>query len=99
MRRGPPAGRGQLAEADTFHFTNCMPQVGFFNVGQGNAHKPGTSGGKLWRAVENLVLRNARTMRTRVCSFTGPIFGKDDRQYRKVRVPVRFFQDCHLGRR
>lgn len=96
VRRLDPAWgtptQAKLAEADTFHFTNCAPQVGFFNMGKGNPNQHGTGGGKLWRAVENLVLRNARTMRTRVCSFTGPIFADDDREFRTIQVPGRFFK-------
>lgn len=86
------ANEARLAEADTFHFTNCAPQVGFFNMGKGRPNQRGTGGGKLWRAVENLVLRNARTMRTRVCAFTGPIFADDDREFRTIQVPGRFFK-------
>ena len=81
-----------LAEADTFHFSNCAPQVGFFNMGQAQASIPGSGGGKLWRAVENLVLRNARTMRKRVISFSGPIFGSNDRKFRTIKIPRRFFK-------
>jgi endonuclease G, mitochondrial len=86
------ANEARLAEADTFHFTNCAPQVGFFNMGKGNPNQRGTGGGKLWRAVENLILRNARTMRTRLCAFTGPIFADDDREFRTIQVPGRFFK-------
>jgi endonuclease G, mitochondrial len=96
VRRLDPAwgtpSQARLAEADTFHFTNCAPQVGFFNMGRGKPNRPGTGGGKLWRAVENLILRNARNMRTRVCSFTGPIFTDEDRPYRTIQVPGRFFK-------
>jgi len=81
-----------LGEADTFHFTNCAPQVGFFNMGKAPTKTPRSGGGKLWRAVENIVLRNARTMRTRVTSFTGPIFSKKDRAYRTIKIPQRFFK-------
>lgn len=80
------------AEADTFFFTNCTPQVGFFNMGQGDRNIPGTGGGKLWRAVENIVLRNARNERMRVCSFTGPVFGTRDRNFRGLQVPGQFFK-------
>lgn len=96
VRRLDPAwgtkNQALLAEADTFHFTNCAPQVGFFNMGQARPNVPGTGGGKLWRAVENLVLRNARNMRTRVISFTGPIFRGNDRTFRTIKVPARFFK-------
>jgi endonuclease G len=96
VRRLDPAWgsrqQAQLAEADTFHFTNCVPQVGFFNMGRASPSLRGTGGGKLWRAVENLVLRNARNMRTRVTCFTGPIFRNDDRRFRTIKVPKRFFK-------
>ena len=81
-----------LAEEDTFHWTNCSPQVGFFNQGTAAPSTPGTGGGALWRAVENYVLRNAVADKQRVTSFTGPIFTDDDRPYRGVRVPGRFFK-------
>lgn len=81
-----------LAEEDTFHWTNCSPQVGFFNQGTAGPSTPGTGGGALWRAVENYVLRNAVADKQRVTSFTGPIFTDDDRPYRGVRVPGRFFK-------
>lgn len=96
VRRLDPAwgtkNQALLAEADTFHFTNCTPQVGFFNMGKARPNMPGTGGGKLWRAVENLVLRNARNMRSRVTSFTGPIFRNNDRVFRTIKVPNRFFK-------
>lgn len=97
VRRLDPAWgtntEARLAELDTFHFTNCVPQVGFFNMGRGRRNVRGTGGGKLWRAVENLVLRNARNMKTRVSAFTGPIFDDPrDREFRTIRVPGRFFK-------
>lgn len=81
-----------LAEEDSFHWTNACPQVGFFNQGTAGADLPGTGGGKLWRAVENYVLRNALVEKLRVTSFTGPIFADDDRPYRGLKVPGRFFK-------
>jgi endonuclease G len=96
VRRLDPAwgtkNQALLAEADTFHFTNCAPQVGFFNMGRANPSITGTGGGRLWRAVENLVLRNARNMRSRVTCFTGPIFTSSDRVYRTIKIPQRFFK-------
>lgn len=92
-RLDPCWGTDQVAleaEADSFHYTNAAPQVGFFNQGTAGADKPG--GGKLWRAVENYVLRGAVADQQRVTSFTGPIFASDDRDYRGVLVPRRFFK-------
>jgi endonuclease G, mitochondrial len=102
VRRIDPAwGRDSVAlnaEADTFHFTNCTPQVGFFNMGSaGKLNIPHTGGGRLWRSIENHVLRNSAAERLRVCSFTGPVFGKDDPEWRPevidgFQVPLRFWK-------
>lgn len=81
-----------LAEADSFYWTNAAPQVGFFNQGTADPAKAGTGGGALWRAVENYVLRNAVAEKQRVTSFSGPIFTDNDRVYRGVAVPTRFFK-------
>lgn len=80
------------AEQDSFHWTNCSPQVGFFNQGTADRSMSGTGGGALWRAVENYVLRNAVAEKQRVTSFTGPVFTDADREYRGVKVPARFFK-------
>ncbi len=74
------------AETDTFHFTNCTPQVGMFNSGQ-----------TLWQGIENHVLDNARVQDLRVCVFTGPILEDDDPKYRNdvfpgFRVPRKFYK-------
>ncbi len=80
------------AEADTFFYTNAALQVGFFNQGTASADLPGSGGGKLWRTVENYVLRNAVATDKRVSCFTGCIFTDDDRPFRGVGVPGRFFK-------
>jgi endonuclease G len=83
----------RFANADTFHVTNCTPQVGFFNMGVGKKaeslgaaeakkkkakKKAGHPGGQLyWRALEDYVLTNARADRQKVSVFTGPIFDDD----------------------
>jgi len=80
------------AELDTFHWTNAAPQVGFFNMGRGDATIEGTGKGNLWRSVENYVLRNAVASDSRVVSFTGPLFREDDQLFRGVQIPARFFK-------
>ncbi len=97
VRRLDPAwgkkDRALAAERDTFHWTNCSPQVGFFNQGTADDAIDGTGGGRLWRAVENYVLRNAVADDQRVNSFSGPIFDdKKDRSYRTIKIPGRFFK-------
>lgn len=97
VRRMDPAwGSDQqalTADADTFHWTNCSPQVGFFNMGEAQALKiKGTEGGKLWRAIENYVLRNAVAQRSRISCFTGSLFLDNDRSFRGIKVPGRFWK-------
>jgi endonuclease G len=81
------------ADADTFHFTNCTPQLGFFNMGSAkklNLKKSG--GGQLWRALEDHVLGGAVADKSRVCCFTGPVFSTKDPKFRDIRVPMRFWK-------
>lgn len=98
VRRMDPAwgtaAQARLADADTFHFTNCSPQIGFFNMGTAKALKLKKSGGgKLWRALENHVLRNAVADGLRVTSFTGPVLDdKNDIEWRSIKVPTRFWK-------
>jgi endonuclease G, mitochondrial len=80
------------AELDTFHFTNCTPQVGFFNQGTADAAIPGSGRGQFWRAVENFVLRSAVASETRVNCYSGPIFSAQDKPFRGVLIPQRFFK-------
>ena len=80
------------ADADTFHWTNCSPQVGFFNMGRASRSEPNSGGGKLWRAIENYVLRNAVADDTRATCFTGPVFRKNDRKFRDIKVPAEFWK-------
>ena len=81
------------AEADTFFYTNAAPQLGFFNQGS-PVNRPGAKGKLRWRAVESYVLRNAFTMRQRICVFAGPVFDEDyDVEYRDgAKVPMRFWK-------
>lgn len=101
MRSDPAWGRldeAVAAESDTFFYTNAAPQFGFFNQGSRD-DVPGEKGKLRWRAVETYVLRNALTMRERVCVFAGPIFrdrdangAKADPMYRGVQVPMEFWK-------
>lgn len=79
-------------EEDTFFYTNAALQVGFFNMGSARADLPNSGGGKLWRTVENYVLRNAVASDARISSFTGCVFEPGDRLFRGVGVPGRFFK-------
>jgi endonuclease G len=97
VRRMDPAwGSDDLAlraDADTFHVTNCAPQVGFFNMGTARPLElPQTENGALWRAIENYVLRNAVDEKSRICCFTGPVFRDDDPEWRGIRVPLKYWK-------
>lgn len=69
----------QTANEDTFHFTNCSPQMGAFNQ-------------KTWLSLENYVLKTTRNSRERVTVFSGPVFGNRDLLYRDVLIPLAYWK-------
>lgn len=73
---GPDA---QQANDDTFHFTNCAPQMDIVNQ-------------RTWLGLENYILQNARAWRERCSVFTGPVFGRNDIEYRGVSIPKAFWK-------
>ena len=81
VRREDPnwGADAETANEDTFHFTNCSPQMGAFNQ-------------KTWLSLENYVLKNTRTWEERVTVFTGPVFGPRDLEYRGVLIPLAFWK-------
>jgi endonuclease G len=96
-RRQDPAWGSEAdavaANADTFHFTNCAPQIGFFNEGKSKregeaAEGRGESGTLHWRAIEDYVLDNARAQDLRVTVLTGPVLdAENDIPWRDDIVP------------
>jgi len=81
VRREDPnwGADAETANEDTFHFTNCSPQMGAFNQ-------------KTWLSLENYVLKNARNSRERITVFSGPVFGARDLEYRGVLIPLAFWK-------
>lgn len=81
VRREDPnwGADAETANEDTFHFTNCSPQMGAFNQ-------------KTWLSLENYVLKNARNSKERITVFSGPIFGARDLEYRGVLIPLAFWK-------
>lgn len=69
----------EQANADTFHFTNCSPQMAGFNQ-------------KNWLDLENYLLDNTRRWRARATVFSGPVFADDDPIYRGVPIPRAFWK-------
>jgi endonuclease G len=81
----------RVANGDTYHVTNCSPQVKPFNQ---SAH-----GRENWGDLENVVLDQAAS--ERLCVFAGPVLADDDprflgrlggRQRAIVQIPVRFWK-------
>lgn len=69
----------QIGNSDTFHFTNACPQIHKFNDG-------------IWGELEDYLLKNADVQDLKLTVFTGPVFGEDDRSYRDIRIPSRFWK-------
>jgi len=79
------------ANGNTFHVTNCSPQVAGFNRS--------TLGDTNWGALENQVLKGAAT--ERYCQFAGPILDPADETFIgaagagktvRVKIPSRFWK-------
>ncbi len=79
------------ANGDTFHVTNCSPQVKNFN-------RSNTADG-IWGKLENLVLKEAAT--EKLCVFGGPVLDdRNDREFRgvdergeiMVKIPSRYWK-------
>jgi endonuclease G, mitochondrial len=77
------------ANGDTFHVTNCSPQVARFN-------RSNLKG--VWGELENLILAQAKT--ERYCLLAGPVLRPDDPIFRgvdddgtvRVAIPRRFWK-------
>jgi endonuclease G len=68
-----------MANDDTFYMTNCAPQHSDLNQ-------------KTWLSLENAALEAARTSRTKISVFTGPILSPQDPSVRGVQVPTAFWK-------
>lgn len=71
--------QAQVANVDTFHFTNSCPQVAGVNQ-------------KIWLGLENYILSHARTGGMKVNVFTGPFFTDKDKEYRGTQIPLAFWK-------
>lgn len=81
VRRQDPNWGEQAATAnvDTFHVTNCSPQMSGFNQ-------------KTWLELEDYILDNTQRWQARATVFSGPVFADDDRVYRGVKIPKAFWK-------
>lgn len=83
--------RNQIVKAnnDTFHTTNCSPQVKGFNQ---------SKEGGLWGELENHVLRLVKADKFSI--FAGPVFSEDDRPFEgkdrrgavRIQIPSRYWK-------
>jgi endonuclease G len=73
---GPTAS---VANRDTFHFTNCAPQLSAFNQ-------------RTWLSLEDYILSNTRRVGERATVFTGPVFRPTDPVYRGVAIPLAYWK-------
>lgn len=81
VRREDPnwGSDAEIANDDTFHFTNCAPQMDVVNQ-------------RTWLGLETYLLRNARAWKERISVFTGPVFGANDLEYRGALIPKAFWK-------
>ncbi|WP_053128813.1 DNA/RNA non-specific endonuclease [Pseudomonas sp. MIACH] len=81
VRRQDPnwGDEAKTANLDTFHFTNCSPQMSGFNQ-------------KTWLELEDYILDNTQRWKARATVFSGPVFADDDRLYRGIRIPKAFWK-------
>lgn len=72
--------QAEVANEDTFHFTNAAPQHSSLNT-------------KTWLGLEDYILENADREDMKVTVFTGPVFRSDDMLYRSIyRIPAEYWK-------
>ena len=77
-----PMNIAQVANDDTFHYTNAAPQHARLNQGKTQ-----------WLGLEEYVLSNARTHGLSISVFTGPVLRDDDPSLENgVQVPEEFWK-------
>ena len=87
---GPTFEDIQMGNGDTYHVTNCSPQISKFNQA--------TKGDFNWGDFENEVQK--KTKSEKVCIFAGPVLGRQDRWFRgvddngsvRVQIPNRYWK-------
>jgi len=69
----------RLADADTFHVTNAVPQAQSFNS-------------PIWLGLESYLLTRANADHMRVSVITGPILSEDDLEMFGMQIPSQFWK-------
>ncbi len=75
----------QAASDDTFNYTNATPQHADLNQ-------------KTWLNLEDWLLVKADDEDRKVSVFTGPVFKDDDKHYRGIQIPAKFWKIVTLKR-
>ena len=82
----------QMSNGDTYHVTNCSPQIKPFNQGP--------HGEENWGDLEAHVAKATKTDAEKAILYAGPIFGRDDRWFHgkdeqgpaRIQIPSRFWK-------
>lgn len=82
----------QMSNGDTYHVTNCSPQIKPFNQGQ--------HGEENWGDLESHIQKATKKDQEKAIIYAGPIFGPDDRWFRgkedggrvRVQIPSRYWK-------
>lgn len=83
---GETEEEAELANSDSFHWTNCSPQHEVFN----QSTKANQRGLLLWGNLENHVSEQADGGKLSI--FNGPIFRPNDRVHRGAKIPREFYK-------
>jgi endonuclease G len=74
-----PVERARLANADSMHLTNAVPQMQPFNAG-------------IWLGLEDYALEHCVEDEMRICVITGPVLDDEDPERWGVKIPLRFWK-------
>lgn len=80
---GVDEAEAQLANFDTFHYTNCTPQHPDYNQ---------SSKGGLWGQLENHIAKQSSAKDLKLSVFAGPVLAKNDPVLEDVKVPRRYWK-------
>jgi endonuclease G len=86
MLWGDSLAEAVASMADTFHYTNCVPQHRLFNQSE-----------LTWQGLEDYLLSVVADQRLRADVYTGPVFTEQDPLYRGVRLPRSFWKVVAAG--
>lgn len=78
-----PKAEAQKGNEDSFYFTNITPQHQAFN--QSERHG-------LWGLLEDAIYEDVSVENLLVSVFAGPVFKKNDPEYRGIRIPRDFWK-------